>query len=198
MGAKANLQTGSSEDINEVTGGPCTRPWPWSVPAVPCNKCNRLDSYCQHWRFCLGKVAACSSLLLGAKLLQLPVFIHDMNQNMCPIFFAAESPLQCWTIPGTGARQGPGLGCCYFLQLQNFADGFYNFMLCNFDISFHTERKLTWDTIKLNKCSLFVLTSSSSSGTAVYYAGSWWWPHPSLDPGQVPATRSREDVMMSI
>ena len=134
MGAKANLQTGSSEDINEVTGGPCTRPWPWSVPAVPCNKCNRLDSYCQHWRFCLGKVAACSSLLLGAKLLQLPVFIHDMNQNMCPIFFAAESPLQCWTIPGTGARQGPGLGCCYF-QLQNFADGFYNFMLCNFGVS---------------------------------------------------------------
>ena len=113
-----------------------------------------------------------------------------MNQIMCPIFFAAESPLHCWTIPGTGARQGPGLGCCYFLQLQNFADGFYNFMLCNFDISFHTERKLTWDTIKLNKCSLFVLTSSSSSGTAVYYAGSWWWPHPSLDPGQVPATCS--------
>ena len=84
MGAKANLQTGSSEDINEVTGGPCTRPWPWSVPAVPCNKCNRLDSYCQHWRFCLGKVAACSSLLLGAKLLQLPVFSHDMIQPSQP------------------------------------------------------------------------------------------------------------------
>ena len=120
-------------DMMESSGHCCTVPWP-SVPAVPCKKCNRLDSYSQHWRFCLGKVAACSSLLLGAKLLQLTVFIHDMNQNMCPIFFAAESPLQCWTIPGTGARQGPGSGCCYF-QLQNFADGFYNFMLCNFGVS---------------------------------------------------------------
>ena len=47
------------------------------------------------------------------------IWFSHLNQNMCPIFFAAESPLQCWTIPGTGARQGPGSGCWYF-QLQNF------------------------------------------------------------------------------
>ena len=70
-------------NMMESSGHCCTVPWP-SVPAVPCNKCNRLDSYSQHWRFCLGKVAACSSLLLGAKLLQLPVFSHDMIQPSQP------------------------------------------------------------------------------------------------------------------
>ena len=108
--------------------------YPGLYPWYPVISATDSDSYSQHWRFYLGKVAAFSTLLLGAKLLQLTVFIHDMNQNMCPIFFAAESPLQCWTIPGTKARQGPGSGCCYF-QLQNFADKFYNFMLCNFGVS---------------------------------------------------------------
>ena len=141
MGAKANLQTGSSEDINEVTGGPCTRPWPWSVPAVPCNKCNRLDSYCQHWRFCLGKVAACSSLLLGAKLLQLPVFSRDMNhepaistKTCAPFSLQQSRPCSAGQSPAPGRGRVQGRAADTY-NCKIFANGFYNFMLCNFGVS---------------------------------------------------------------
>ena len=135
MGAKANLQTGSSEDINEVTGGPrtgpCTRPWPWSVPAVPCNKCNRLDSYCQHWRFCLGKVAACSSLLLGAKLLQLPVFSRDMNhepaistKTCAPFSLQQSRPCSAGQSPAPGRGRVQGWAAATFFNCKILQMGF--------------------------------------------------------------------------
>ena len=53
---------------------------------------------------------------------------------MCPIFPAAESPLQFWTIPAPGRGRVQGRAADTY-NCKIFANGFYNFMLCNFGVS---------------------------------------------------------------